>query len=473
MSPSTLFGPALRVVNVGLDLFAESVRAQDAPVAEVDWRPPAGGDEHLVRLLVATAAVRELIAEANRETMDRLFKARPMWVDVRRAGDVIPDFPEHTLLHSGPPIGWERMCGPHRRAAAWVAVLEGWAPDHEAAARALAAGTIGLEPAIAHSTVCPMAGVLSPSMAVHVVTDRETGITAYSPINEGRGRTTWTGNPDPSAIERLAWFRDELAGTLSAGLREGEGIDLFALFSQSIQMGDEMHARLPATTALLLRALAGPVLEAGVPGPVAARAFRFMESNSLFGLTTVMAACRVAADVAHGVQWSSVVTGMSRNGVDFGLRVGGLGDRWVLAPAPPLDEAIYFTGHDVTDAAGDIGDSAILEVVGLGGMAIAAAPTTAAFVGGSVADQLLATDELREVTLASHPMFTLPQLGFAGTPVGIDVRRVVETGIVPFIDTGAIHERDPDVGQIGAGIARAPIQVFRSALVELGAAWAR
>ncbi len=471
MSPSTLFGPALRVVNVGLDLFAESVRAQGAPVAEVDWRPPAGGDEELVRILVADAAIRERVADANRETMERLFKARPIWVDVRRAGDVIPDFPEHTLLHSGPPIGWERMCGPHRRAAAWEAVLEGWAPDAKAAARALAAGTIGLEPAIAHSTVCPMAGVLSPSMAVHVVTDRETGITAYSPINEGRGRTTWTGNPDPSAIERLAWFRDELAGTLSAGLRQGEGIDLFALLAQSIQMGDEMHARLPATTALLLRSLAGPVLEAGVPGPAAARAFRFMESNSLFGLTTVMAACRVAADAAHGVPWSSIVTGMSRNGVDFGLRVGGLGDRWVIAPASPLDEAIYYTGHDVTDAAGDIGDSAILEVVGLGGMAIAAAPTTAAFVGGSVADQITATDELREVTLASHPMFTVPQLGFAGTPVGIDVRRVVETGIVPFIDTGAVHERDPDIGQIGAGIARAPIEVFRSALVELGAAW--
>jgi len=469
--PRPLFGAELRVVNVGLDLFAESVRDQGAAVAEVEWRPPAGGDDELVRILVADAAVRARIDEANMETLTRLFKARPTWVDVRRAGDVIPDLPERTLLHSGPMIEWGRMCGPHQRSAAWAAVFEGWAPDPEAASRALEAGTIRLEPAILHSTVCPMAAVLSPSMAVHVVTDRETGVTAYSPINEGRGRTAWTGNPDGSAIERLAWFRDELAGTLSAGLRQGEGVDLFALFSQSIQMGDEMHARLPATTALLLRALAGPVLEAGVPGPAAARAFRFMESNTLFGLTTVMAASRVAADVAHGVPWSSVVTGMSRNGLDFGIRVGGLGDRWVIGSASPLDEAIYFTNYSVADAAGDIGDSSILEVVGLGGMAIAAAPTTAAFVGGSVADQLAATDDMREVTLGSHPMFTLPQLGFAGTPVGIDVRRVVETGIVPFIDTGAVHELDPDVGQIGAGIARAPIEVFRSALVELGAAW--
>jgi hypothetical protein len=237
-------------------------------------------------------------------------------------------------------------------------------------------------------------------------------------------------------------------------------------------MGDEMHARLPATTALLLRTLAGPMLEAGVSGAAAARAFRFMEANSLFGLTVVMAACRVVADAGHGVPWSSVVTGMSRNAHDFGLRVGGLADRWVTAPTPPMDEAVYRSGYGVTDAAGDIGDSAILEVVGLGGMAIAAAPTVAAFVGGDFQNAIAATEELREIVVAAHPTFTLPLLGFAGTPAGIDVRRVVETGIVPFIDTGAIHERDPDVGQIGAGIARAPLEVFRAALVALGETWA-
>ncbi len=469
MSPSTLFGSQLRVVNVGLDLFADSIRAQGAPVAEVAWRPPAGGDLDLVRLLVADAAVRERIAAANSETMARMFRARPVWVDVRRAGEVIPDFPERTLLHSGPSIPYERMCGPHQRAAAWVAVFEGWADDHTSAAVALANGSIRLEPANAHSTVCPMAGVVSPSMAVHVVTDRATGITAYSPINEGRERTTWNGNPDRSSLERLAWLRDELAGALSAALGRAGGIDLFGIFSQSLQMGDELHARLPATTALLLRSLAGPMLEAGVSGPAAARAFRFLEANSLFGLTVVMAGCKVAADAGHGVPRSSVVTGMSRNAFDFGLRVSGLGDRWLTAPVSPMEEAVYRTGYRLSDAAGDIGDSAILEVVGLGGMAIAAAPTIASFVGGDVEHQIAATNELREIVVAAHPTFTLPLLGFAGTPAGIDVRRVVETGIVPFINTGAVHDRDPDVGQIGAGIARAPIEVFRAAVRALGA----
>jgi len=167
------------------------------------------------------------------------------------------------------------------------------------------------------------------------------------------------------------------------------------------------------------------------------------------------------------------VTGMSRNGIDFAVRVGGLGERWLTAPAPPMDKSVYYSGYDVSVAAGDIGDSAILEVVGLGGMAIAAAPTVAAFVGGTVDDQIAATDDMREITVASHPTFTLPQLGFAGAPAGIDVRRVVETGIVPFIDTGAVHEKDPDAGQIGAGIALAPIEVFQKALVELGQAWRR
>ena len=472
MSPSTILGSQVRVVNVGLDLFADSVRAQDVAVGEVDWRPPAGGDLDLVRLLVADAATRERIAAANAETMARMFRARPIWVDVRRAGDVIPDLPPRTLLHSGPAVPYEGMCGPHQRAAAWVATFEGWADDPVAAAAALADGSIRLEPANAHATVCPMAGVVSPSMAVQVVTDRATGITAYSPINEGRERTTWNGNPDASALARLAWFRDELGGALSAALRQAGGIDLFGLFSQSLQMGDELHARLPATTALLLRALARPMLEAGIPGATAARAFRFMEDNSLFGLTIVMAACKVAADAGHGVPWSSVVTGMSRNGHDFGLRVGGLGERWLTAPASPMDEAVYRSGFGVADAAGDIGDSSILEVVGLGGMAIAAAPTVAAFVGGGFQNAIAATEELREIVVAAHPTFTLPLMGFAGTPAGIDVRRVVETGIVPFIDTGAVHETDPEIGQIGAGIAHAPLELFRAALAALGETWA-
>jgi hypothetical protein len=462
----------MRVVNVGLDLFAAAVRAQGAAVAEVAWRPPAGGDPRLVRLLLADATTRERVAAANREALARMFKARPAWVDVRPLGEVLPGLPDRTLLHSGPAIPYERMCGPHRRAAAWIATFEGWAPDPPAAARALAEGTIRMEPATAHSTVCPMAGVVSPSMPVHVVTDRATGASAFSPINEGRERTTWNGNPDASSLARLAWFRDELAGTLSLALREAGGIDLFGLFSQALQMGDELHARLQATTALLLRSLAGPMLEAGVPGPAAARAFRFLETNSLFGLTTVMAACKVAADAAHGVPWSSLVTGMNRNGIEFGLRVGGLGDAWLTAPVVPLGEAIYYGGYDVSVAAGDIGDSAILEVVGLGGMAVAGAPTMAGFVGGGVADELAATDDMREITLAANPLFTIPQAGFAGTPTGIDVRRVVETGIRPFIDTGAVHETDPDAGQIGAGIARAPIEVFQAALAALGEAWA-
>lgn len=473
MSESRLLGSQVRVVNVGLDLFAASVRAQDVTVGEVDWRPPAGGDLELVRLLVGDAARRERIAAANEETMARMFRARPVWVDVRKAGDVIPDLPPRTLLHSGPARPFDQMCGPHRRAAAWVATFEGWADDPKAAAAALAAGSIRLEPANLHSTVCPMAGVVSPSMAVHVVTDQETGITAFSPINEGRERTTWNGNPDASSLERLGWFRDELAGALSAALREAGGIDLFGLFSQSVQMGDEAHVRLPATTALLLRSLAGPMLEAGVPGPAAARAFRFLELNSLFGLTVVMAACKVAADAGHGVPWSTIVTGMSRNGIDFGLRVGGLGDRWITTPASPMDEAVYRGGYTLADAAGDIGDSSILETIGLGGMAIAAAPTIAAFVGGTVEDEIDLAGQMREITVASHPLFTLPAMSFAGTPAGIDVRSVVETGIVPFINTGAVHETDPHVGQIGAGIARAPIEVFRAALAALGETWER
>jgi len=473
MSPGTLLGARAGVVNVGLDLFAEAIRAQEIPVEEVSWRPPAGGDGELVRLLVANADIRARVSAANDKAVARMQAARPAWVDVRSLRDVLPDLPERTLFHSGPAIPWDRMCGPHHRAAAWTAVFEGWARNPDEASAAIAAGRIRLEPATPHSTVCPMATVIGPSAQVHVITDPATGATAYSPVNEGRERTIWNGNPDQSTVERLAWFRDELARSLSAALHEAGGVDLFGLFAQSLQMGDELHVRLPATTALLLRAVAGPMLEAGVAGPAAARAFRFLEENSLFGLPIVMGASRVAADLGHGIPDSSLVTGMNRNGIDFGLRVSGLGDRWLIAPAVPLTEAIYYSGYDISVAAGDIGDSAIVECAGLGGMAIAGAPTIAGFVGGSVSDELAVRDDMHEITLSTSQVFTVPATDFSGTPTGIDVRRVVETGIVPIIDTGAIHETDPEAGQIGAGIARAPIEVFRKALIELGVAWSR
>ena len=467
-----LTGASTRVVNVGLESFSEAVRAQEISAVDVAWRPPAGGDPELVRLLVASGPVRERIAAANEEAFRRMVSARPAWVGIRRAADVIPGMDGRIIIHSGPARPYEIMCGPHQRAAAWAAVWEGWASNPEAAARALAAGEIRLEPTNLHSAVCPMAGVISPSMAVNVVRDESLGLTTCGLINEGREHTIWLGNPGTPTFDRLNWFRDELGPALTAALERLHGLDLFSVYAQALQMGDELHARFQALTAILIRSLAAPMLEAGISGPAAARVIRFLEGNPLFALPITMAGCRVATDAAHGIPYSTVVTGMSRNARDFGLRVSGLGDRWLTRPLPAWENVLYYTGYSDRDNAGDIGDSSIIECAGIGYMAIAAAPTMAAFAGGTVDDEARAAEEMATICVGAHPTFTVPALGFAGTPTGIDVRLVVETGIVPRIDTGAVHETSPVVGQIGAGAAPGPIELFQDSLRALGEKWA-
>jgi hypothetical protein len=256
-----------------------------------------------------------------------------------------------------------------------------------------------------------------------------------------------------------------------AALRHGGPINVFDIVAQGLQMGDECHARSAACTSLLVKTLIPPMLDAGVSGDTVAAIIRYMADNSHFFLNLTMAAVKATMDAAHGIPYSTIVTAMSRNGVDFMLRVGGLGDNWLVAPVVPMDEAVYYTGYSVADAAGDIGDSAIIETCGLGGMAIAAAPTMAAFVGGSLTYEIAVVQELQTITTAAHKKFSLPAMDSANTPLGIDVRRVVETGTVPFITTGVLHETSPTMGQIGTGIARTPIVVFDQALVALARQW--
>jgi len=461
-----LFEQPLQVINIGLDSFAEALRRQGVEVAEVDWRPPAGGDPKLVALLARLTNGR--VEAANRETVERMQRARPLLVDVALASEVIPGLTPRTVLHAGPAIAWGRMCGPQRRAVLGAVVFEGWTRDAREAERLIEAGEVVLSPCNDHTAVGPMTGIISPSMPVLVVRNEPFGNLAFSTFNEGRGKALWFGIWDEGTLERLRWLRDVLAPAFRAAVRRLGGLDLYAIIAQGLQMGDECHARSAACTSLLVKAIVPPMLDAGVSSETVAAIVRALADNNHFFLNFTMAACKATADAAHGVPGSTVVTGMTRNGVDFGLRVSGLGDRWIIAPAARMDEAIYYTGYSAADAAGDIGDSAILEVVGLGGMAIAAAPTVAAFVGGSLADEVAAVRGLRAVTAATHGKFTLPTMGFEGTPLGIDVRKVVETGIVPFIDTGAVHETSETVGQIGAGVARVPLAAFQEALLALG-----
>jgi hypothetical protein len=403
------------------------------------------------------------VGSANRECLRRIQDGTARLVDVRPARDVVPGMSERTVLHAGPPIAWERMCGPMRGAVIGACLFEGWARSADEAVALAGRGELAFDPCHHHRAVGPMAGIVTPSMAVVVVENDRFETRAHAKLNMGLGRVLRFGAYDDAVVQRLAWMNRELAPTLAAALGRAGGVDVKGLLAQALGMGDEAHNRNKAATSLLVRTLA-PHVAAARAGDVE-RALAFMGASDAFFLNIAMAACKAMLDPAHGIDGATVVTAMARNGVDFGIRVSGAGDRWFTAPAPKV-EGVYFPGYGPADANPDLGDSAITETAGLGAFALAAAPAIVQLVGGDARLALETTRRMYEITLAEHEGFRIPALDFRGTPLGIDVRAVVATGITPAIDTGIAH-RDAGVGQIGAGLTAAPMECFVAALGAL------
>jgi len=452
------------VINAGLSSFADSVVSAGGAALQLDWRPPAEGDVTVGRAL-ARLVGDPAVDAANEIAFGRYLAARPRLAGVATALEAVPGMSERMVLHSGPPIEWERMCGPMQGAIVGAILFEGWAADEGAARELASSGGVAFDACHHHGAVGPMAGVISPSMPVWIVEDAETGGRAFSNMNEGLGKVLRFGAYSSDVIERLHWMADGLAPTVSAALGELGGIEIKPLIAQALHMGDECHNRNTAASSLLFKMLAPAVLRAGVPNDQALEALEFIGATDHFFLNISMAACKLMTDAAHGVASSSMVTAMSRNGVDFGIRLSGTGDRWFIAPAPVV-EGLFFPGYSAVDAAPDLGDSSITETAGLGGFSMAAAPAIVQFVGGTPADATAYSREMHHVTLGSNSAFTLPALGFAPTAAGIDVLRVVDTGIEPVINTGIAH-RDAGVGQVGAGVTRAPLACFTQAVVAL------
>lgn len=403
------------------------------------------------------------VARANGTAVERMMSARPMLRTVATAGEVIPGMHDRLLLHAGPPIEWERMSGPLRGAVIGAVLFEGWAEDEEEAARLAESGEVEFAPCHHHGAVGPMAGVISPSMAVYVVENVTHGNRSFSTLNEGYGKVLRYGAYSSEVLDRLRWLNVVMAPVLREALSDSEGLDIRALLAEALHMGDEGHNRNKAGSLLLLKLLA-PLVARVAPDPkVAAAVLGFIGENALSFLNPVMAACKAMADAAHGVEGSTIVTAMARNGTDFGIRVSGIGDRWFTAPAG-TPKGIYFSGFSSADANPDIGDSTITETAGIGGFAMAAAPAIVAFVSGVPSDATNATLEMYEITVAEHEHFTIPALDFRGTPTGIDIRAVVELGITPRINTGIAH-REAGIGQVGAGLVRPPAEIFEEALL--------
>jgi hypothetical protein len=403
------------------------------------------------------------IEKANAEACERMIEARPILVGLGKARDVIPGMRENLLLHAGPPITWERASGPMRGAITGALIFEGKANDAAEAQALVESGQIVLEPCHHHQAVGPMAGVTSPSMSVYILENRTHGNKSYSNLNEGYGKVLRYGAYSQEVLDRLRWMEEVMAPVLAGAIEASGGIDIRALLAEALHMGDEGHNRNKAGSIIFTTKLAPFIAKAAPNSDVAARVLQTLGDNALSVLNPVMAACKGMVDAAHGIEGSTIVTTMARNGTDFGIRVSGMGDRWFTAPVA-VPQGLYFPGFKAEDASGDIGDSTITETAGIGGFAMASAPAIVTFVSGTPKDALNATLEMYEITYAEHKYFTMPPLDFRGTPTGIDIRKVVEKGITPRVNTGIAH-KEPGVGQVGAGLVRPPMAMFEEAVV--------
>jgi hypothetical protein len=405
--------------------------------------------------------------QANRIAIERMLASRPHLVSVARAGELIPGLEGRMLLHAGPPIAWERMSGPLRGALTGAVLLERWAGDADAARDLLASGGVRFAPCHHHGAAGPMAGVVAPSMAVWVVEDTRRGGRTFSTINEGSGKVLRFGAYSPEVLDKLRWLNETLAPLLARALAEAGPLDLVATLAQALQMGDEGHTRCQAGSLLLFRHVAGKIAASDAPAATREKALAVLGANWLAILNPLMAASKAITDAGHGVPGSTIVTRLSRNGTDFGIRVSGLGERWFTGPSQ-MPKGVLYAGFTEADANLDIGDSAITEAAGIGAFAMAAAPAIAQLVGGTPDDAVESTREMYGICVAEHPEWRIAALGFRGTPFGIDLRRVVETGILPRINTGIAH-RDAGIGQVGFGLVRPPMAPFREAMTAFEA----
>jgi hypothetical protein len=403
------------------------------------------------------------IDQANQTAVERMMSARPILTGVETARDVIPGMKDNLLLHAGPPIEWERMSGPLRGAVIGALIFEGLARDEESAVGLVKAGEIEFAPCHHHNTVGPMAGVTSASMKVYVLENTTHGNKAYSNLNEGYGKVLRYGAYSKEVITKLRWMNDTMGPILAESLAGSEGLCIRSLLSESLHMGDEGHNRNKAGSIIFTTRLAPLIARVVEDRQTEADVLQFLGDNALSVLNPVMAACKAMADAAHGIEHSTLVTTMARNGTDFGIRVSGLGGQWFTAPAE-IPDGLYFPGYSSADANADIGDSTITETAGIGAFAMAAAPAIVTFISGTPQDALNATLEMYEITTAEHTHFTIPPLDFRGSPTGIDIRKVVELGITPRVNTGIAH-KEAGVGQVGAGLVRPPMAIFEDALM--------
>lgn len=467
-----LFEKDMHIVNFGIESFYQDLKMQGKPAIHVDWKPIAGGDKEVAKnlRLLQHPEFRLRIEQANKEALKRILIAQPTLIGLGIAGEVIPGMTRETILHAGPPITWDHMCGPQKGAVRGGLVFEGLASNLKEAEVLAASGRIHFDPCHMHNAVGPMAGVITYSMPVWILENKTFGNRAYCTLNEGLGKVLRFGAFDEEVLKRLHWMKEVLYPVLKAGMEIKQEIDIKTMLAQILQMGDEGHNRNKAGTSLLFRELTPAILAAELLEDWKREALKFINGNDHTFLNISMPACKCTMDPILDIEYSTVVATMSRNGTDFGIRIAGLGrDTWFTAPAEKV-KGLLFPGFTEEDAARDMGDSCITETAGIGGFCMAAAPAIVQFVGGQVSDAINYTKQMYEITIGEGSTYKIPVLDFRGGPTAIDLIKVIETGIRPIINTGIAH-KEAGVGQVGAGIVHPPMECFTKALKACADRW--
>jgi hypothetical protein len=457
MNVRDLFNERLAVVNIGVKLFADALRKQGVKTIQVEWKPPAGGDNSLARIL---NNVQSLSEEANQKVLNRIISAEPVWIGIRPAIKVVPGMQENTILHSGPPIEWERMCMIQGRAILGGILHEGLADTKEEAARLVQDGKIDLKPANDLRVSGAGVGIVTASMMVNVVKNILTGAEGYCCPFEGRiDLGTW-GVYNEKIEDKLKLIQNFVGPTVDNILKDCGGIGLKSKMAQGILMNDELHTRQVAAGLILFNEIIPLLVKADLERDLLIKCVDFLRTERFFHSLEMAFAISVLNDIRN-VEYSSIVTTMVGNGVDFGIKVSALGEKWFTAPSPLIYGKYLSTKWRPEDANPWLGDSSVMETIGLGGFAAAASPTVVQLRGGSLEDAIQQSEEMRAICIGTNDNFPIPNLGFIGPPVCIDIRKVVEIGVTPICHGGIISKEG---GQIGAGSARVPLECFKMAI---------
>jgi hypothetical protein len=462
MGVNELFKIKLKALNLGIENFHDSLLQQSVSVINVLWKPLAGGDLELINI-IENLNKDERIVLANKQAVERINNSVPVWIDVLPAKEAIK-LPNDVILHSGPPLSYSEMSVPMKGAVLAALKFEGLAESEEEVESLVITDKIKFKPCHDYGCVGPMTGIISSSMPLLCVKNTKYGNMAYSTLNEGAGEVARFGASSTKTISHLNWIKEVLAPSLKKAVKAADGINLKLIIAQALNMGDELHMRNNASSTLFFKTVLPYIIKTNNNHQELSEISKFLSTNNdQFFLNFAMAAMKVSTDVANEISFSTIVTAMARNGVNFGIKISGLGNRWFVEKAP-IVEGLYFPGFNSQDANPDIGDSAIMETGGLGGFAIAAGISVLKLLGNSsFSEAMLITENMYQITNDFSQNYFIPNLNFKGVPLGIDLIKVISTGITPMINT-AIASKKAGGGMIGAGISRAPMKMFVDAL---------